>query len=167
MKKMRVILIVIGIIIISLLTARFVFAQGVISQFEINSPDLKQKILIASQESKFKTDLVSSIVNGLKTKDIYIKVIDVTSLTGIVPRDWNSIIIINTCEAGKLQKNVIEFFKKYPDDKRMILVTTSGSGIWKPDDISIDSISSASLNDNIPEISDSIRKAIDKSVESD
>jgi hypothetical protein len=152
MKIIKVILMIIGIIflviIIGGISFKLILSQGVIAGYEIGKPDMKQHILIASQKSAFKTSLVNDVTGKLKDKDVFIKVIDVTGLPAIKPEDWNAIVLINTCEAGKMQKNVADYLKIQSVNKKTVLVTTSGSGDWKPEYSPVDCLSTASIKDN-------------------
>src|SRR4030042_1230032 len=104
-----VLILFIFLIFISLLSFKLFFSQGKIDTFEVNTPDLEKQILIASQGSKFKNQLNQFLLDELKNKNIYIKVIDVSLLKNINPLDWESIVIINSIEAGKMEKNVRRF----------------------------------------------------------
>ena len=158
MAVLKIILIIFGVIILSIISllvlAKTVFSQKVINDFEVNTPSLKSKVLIASQGSNFKTQLVDKLVNSLKNQSVYIKLTDVTRLSTVDIDGWNAIVIINTCEGGIMQKDVSNFLDNNKDTNKIILLTTSGSGIWQPKDIKIDSISSASRKQDINKINE-------------
>lgn len=166
MKILKISLIVIGILVLlivfSLVSVKLFFTQGVIDEFEINSPEAGYNILIASQKSNFKNSLVERLVDDLNSDSTYIKVIDVTELSGINDKDWNAMILINTCEAGMMQKDVIRFLSQTAYKDRIILLTTSGSGVWKPADSPVDTFSSASKKESIDSSLDYIKKRIEQ-----
>lgn len=84
MKVLKITLIVIGSIIGLLLIAFGIYLllniQGEAESFEVGSPELEQKVLIANQGSNFKNALVDSLTEHLKEKSFYIKVVDVSAL---------------------------------------------------------------------------------------
>ena len=102
--------------------------QGLIEPFEINSPDAKQKVLIASQGSGFKNMLVSGLVDKIKDSPTYVRVIDVTSLSEVDDADWNAVVLIHTTEYGRMQPDAREYLGRVKELDKVILVTTSGSG---------------------------------------
>lgn len=158
MAALKIILIIFGILVFSifvlLVLAKTVFSQKVIADAEAGTPSSKNKILVASQGSDFKKQLVDKLVNSLKNQSIYIKVTDVTRLSTVDLEGWNAIVIINTCEGGIMQKDVSNFLDNNKDINKVIVLTTSGSGVWQPKDIKIDSISSASRKQDINKINE-------------
>ena len=135
-----IIVLIIGVAI----TLKIIFSQRAVKIFEINSPELETKVLIVTQGSDFKDALVSGIIESLKKQSIYIKVIDVSALPEVAEDMWQALIIINTCEVGKMQSDVRHYLSEAKEPDKVILFITSGPGNWKPEDSSIDSISSAS-----------------------
>ncbi|KPL15984.1 hypothetical protein AMJ74_00070 [candidate division WOR_3 bacterium SM1_77] len=150
MKILKSVLIVLGSLVILFVIAFGIFLlvnkQGVIESFEISSPDVEQKVLIASQGSKFKNALVESLTLYLKKKAVYIKVIDVTTLHEVNEEEWDAMVIIHTTEKWELQPDVKKYIDRAENLNKVIFVTTSGSGEWKTKDYDIDVITSASKN---------------------
>ncbi len=116
--------------------------------FEVNSPQLDQRILIASQPSQYKNTVVHSIVKQLKQRPIYIKVIDVTTLPDISEKNWNVIIVIHTWEYWQPPPVVKTWLEQVSDLGKVVILTTSGNGTSKMKDIN--AITSASVMTNIP-----------------
>ena len=142
--------------VISLMCYKIIFSQKKMESFELNDIYFDKHILIASQGSKFKNQLINDIINEFKGEEIYIKVIDVSLLNTTKYPDWDFIIIINAIEANKLSESVDQFIKKNNSDNNIILITTSGSGKFKGRDYNIDAISTASRVKNI----DNIKKLV-------
>ena len=140
---------IVGLLIIAAVGYRLMFSQGVVESFEVNSPDLKTKVLIATQGSGFKDALVSGIIEDLKKKSAYIKVVDVTTLSDVKEDEWNVVVLISTCQSAKLQPDTVAYLDQAKDLDKTILLITSGSGTWKPEDSPIDCISSASRKANV------------------
>ena len=118
--------------------------QGVIEPFEVNSPDAKHKVLIASQGSRFKNMLVSGLVDRIKDTPTYIRVIDVTSLSVVNEGDWNAVVLIHTTQGSRMQPDAREYLGRAKELGKIILVTTSGSGKWRTEEFDIDTLTSAS-----------------------
>ncbi len=148
MKIIKRIIIIIGIIIVLLIALFGIYLlshrQGVIKTSEIVNPEARKTVLIASQGSKFKNELVDSIVTRLKNKPLAIKVVDVTTLQEEDETDFPAIVIIHTTEKGQLQPDVKKFLDRSKNLKNILLVTTSGQGDWQTKDYHVDVITSAS-----------------------
>ena len=148
MKTLKLISKILGALIIFLICAFIVYyliySQEVIEPFEVNSPDVKTKVLVGSQGSDFKHVLLKELTERIGKKDIYIKVIDVTTLSGIKEESWDAIILINTIEWYRLQKDVRIFINSAEATDKIIMLATSGDGDMKPKKCRIDTITSAS-----------------------
>lgn len=130
------------------------YPVDVIQPIEINSPDLKSKVLIASQLSEYKNALVIDIVKHLKQHPVFIKVIDVTALPGIDDNDWDAMVIIHTWENWAPPPAVKTWFEVDRDLDKIIVLTTSGNAQYKMS--GINAITSASLKTTIPSDSEEI-----------
>ncbi|HZY79619.1 MAG TPA: hypothetical protein VFE50_08860 [Cyclobacteriaceae bacterium] len=108
---------------------------------EINDPKLATKVLIATQGSDFKDQVVSGIIDKLSDRPIYIKVTDIKELANINPPDWTAIVIIHTWEVGRPPKPVSEFVKN-TNTSDLIILATSGDGNYHIG--GVDGITSAS-----------------------
>lgn len=116
--------------------------------FEVNSPELDQRVLIASQPSQYKNTVVHSIVRQLKQRPVYIKVIDVTALPDISEKNWNVIIVIHTWEYWQPPPPVQTWLEQVSDLGKVVVLTTSGNGTSRMKDIN--AVTSASVMANIP-----------------
>jgi len=115
--------------------------------FEINSPDLSTKILIATQKSTYKDTLVTTLINDIKSPKTYIKVIDVNDLKRNETALFDAVIIIHTWEMWKVPKSVSKFVSEKSESDDLYIIGTSGSGDLKIE--GIDGVSSASMINNI------------------
>ena len=165
MKALKIGLIVVGsivgLLVIAVVGYKFLFSQGVVESFEVNDPALTPKVLIASQGSGFKNALVSGIIEDLKQKPIYIKVVDVSALPEVKEDEWNALVLINTCQSSRLQPDVEEYLSQTQKPDHLVLLTTSGSGNWKPEKSPVDSISSASKKKNVDSLVADILKRVE------
>jgi hypothetical protein len=124
------------------------FAMRLARAFDAGAPTAAQRVLIATQGSLFKDALVSGIVNHLKSRPVYVSVIDVSGLPKIETSDWNAIVVIHTWEYSKPQADAKAFVDRLSDRGKIIVVTTSGSGAARMP--GVDAISAASLMDEPP-----------------
>ena len=104
--------------------------------FETNSSNLNKSLLIATQGSDFKDALVKNVIDYYKEDSIYIKVIDVSSLTSIDPANYSALLVIHTWENWKPPVSVKLFIERTMSNKNKIVVfTTSGAGNYAIDEI--------------------------------
>ena len=174
MKKILKILFltILGIVIVIFIllgTYIVVNVQGVIEPFKVGSPDAKNKILIASQGSDFKNNLLETLVLELKSDDKYLYVVDCTKLVNEVFSDWDAIVIIHSAQIHKMPREAELFLKRSVDLSKVMLVSTSGAGDDKIEEFDVDAISTASrisiihkvINWLIPRIESKLLKNIE------
>ncbi|UCG92092.1 MAG: hypothetical protein JSV97_13735 [candidate division WOR-3 bacterium] len=154
MKALKITLIVIGSIIVVLVVVfgiyLFMNRQRVIEPFAVGSVETEHKVLIASQGSDFKNALVESLTTHLQERQVYIRIIDVTSLQEVNEQEWDGLVLIHTTENWKLQPAVKAYLDRAKDLDKIVVVTTSGSGEWKTEDYDVDVLTSASKTKELP-----------------
>jgi hypothetical protein len=106
----------------------------------------KEVVLIASRNSDFKKQLVDKIHDQLVLEGFSQKTIGIKSLQEIEASDYAAVVVISTCLAWGLDYDVQAFLERQKRYKNIILVTTSGDGVWLPEKGSrdFDAISAAS-----------------------
>jgi hypothetical protein len=148
MKVLKIFLIVIGAIVVILVVLFGIYLlinrQGVVEPYAVGNPALEKRVLVASQGSDFKNAVVESLTTYLEKKQVYVKVIDVTSLANVNEDEWDALVFVHTTEQWKLWPDVDTYLARAHDLNKVILVTTSGSGDWKTDKYDVESITSAS-----------------------
>jgi hypothetical protein len=168
-KIFKRVLIVIGSLIVLLVIAFGIYLmvnrQSVAEPFEVGSPDMDRKILIATQGSEYKDIMVDTLTARLKGEDIYISVIDISGLNEIDQKDWDAEVIIHTTEGWKLPDPVKEYLDRMENPDEVILLITSGGGNWKPEDCKVDVLTSASKVSDIQEKANSIEKKVNSLLE--
>jgi hypothetical protein len=164
MKILKRILIGIGAIIVLFVIIFGIYLlmhrQGVAESFEVGSADSARKILIATQGSEYKKLMVDTLTSRLKGEDVYISVIDISTLTEISQEDWNAEVIIHTTEGYRLPEVVKEYLGRVENPDEVMLLITSGGGEWKPEDCKVDVLTSASRVTDIPENANIIENKI-------
>lgn len=150
-KKIIVVLGVIVILFVSAaLTYRILKTQGVVETYEVNPQVVTPRLIIATQQSNFKDEVIRQVVEELKHEEVNILVTDVTELSKLEDEKWDALVILTTVESGQIQEDSHEFLANHQKDfERIGLVYTADSGKWEKKDIDIDAVSSASRNQNI------------------
>jgi hypothetical protein len=110
------------------------------------------RILIATENSKFKRAVVSDVRQGLKPENPYIKVIDVKALRGESTYDYDAVVIVNTCMAGRPDPRVEEFIENAAQKHKLVVLTTGMLDSWKPATKEVDAMTSASVMDQATEV---------------
>ena len=105
---------------------------------------IKPKVLIASQNTKFKAAVVSEIRDTLVKNSCYIKTIDVNKLRTESMDQYSAIVIINKCMAGRPDPRVESFIIDVRKKNKIVLLTTGIMDSWKPESPEIDAMTSAS-----------------------
>lgn len=148
MKRfLKIVIISLVLIFGFLIWYKYTYSMDIIAERQINESSASKKILIASQGSEYKNALVDALIENLTEEDVFIQVIDVTTINTIEPAEWDLLIILHTFEIWKPQKDAAQFLANHYDKSKMIVLATSGSGDLAID--GIDGITGASLLDEV------------------
>ena len=126
---------------------KYTYSMDIIAERQVNNSIASKKILIASQGSEFKNALVDALIEDLKKEDVFIQVIDVTTINTIEPNQWDLLMIFHTFEIWEPQKDAAAFLDKSYDKSKMIILATSGSGDLMIE--GVDGITGASILDEV------------------
>ncbi|MBK5214250.1 MAG: hypothetical protein JJE55_11390 [Flavobacteriaceae bacterium] len=160
-KKIIVILIVLIISIFGFLTwFKYTYSMGIAEPFEVNSPLLEQKILIATQSSEFKDKVVDGLVERLKDRSIYLKVIDISSLPKIEDDDFTAIVVLHNWELQKPPEVIEQFLKQSKNTEKIVVLATSGGSDTSME--GIEGISGESIISEIPEKADQLMSKLEQ-----
>jgi len=118
------------------------------------------RILIATENSKFKRAVVSDVRQGLKPKNPYIKVIDVKTLRDQSTYDYDAVVIVNTCMAGRPDPRVEDFVENAAEKHKLVVLTTGMLDSWTPAAKEVDAMTSASVMDQAAEVARKIVAAV-------
>ncbi len=149
---------------IFLLSYVIINQQGIIEPFKAGNPMGENKILIASQGSEFKNNLVENILYQLKNDQNYFSVIDCTTLGKENDEDWDAIIIIHTLQIHEMPEEAHTFLSRVDDLSKVMLVSTSGAGDDVVEGFDVDAISSASRSTAVPIIVKWIGKHLEEKI---
>lgn len=158
MDSWKKLLLGIGVVVLGLFLFlswyKYHYSMTVAESFEVNAPELDQRVLIATQGSKFKDAVVDAVVESLRQRPIYIKVIDVSLLAGVDEDNWNALVVIHTWENWKPQLDAKRFLRRVKVPEKVVVLTTSGGGEEKME--GVDAITASSVPDKAPEYANAI-----------
>jgi uncharacterized membrane protein len=117
---------------------------------------LKSSVLIATQKTKFKQEVVSEMRKALNQNSIHTKIVDVKNLRYQGTEEFSVIVIINRALAGRPDPRVESYIDTEPKKNKIIILTTGIMEAWKPDTEGVDAMTSASVLNK----SDKIAKTI-------
>ncbi len=122
----------------------------------------EKMVLIASRSSEYKIGLLAELQKQLAAAQISHKTVGVKQLDKFDARDYAAVVIINTCLAWGLDQDVINFLDRQKTTAKIILLTTSGDGLWLPDKRGhdFDAISGASIKANISDVAQYLMERI-------
>ena len=111
----------------------------------------ERTVLIASRSSEYKENLVAELQKQLSAAQISQKIIGVKQLSKVDPENYAVIVVINSCLAWGLDRDVNAFLDSQETTANIIILTTSGEGSWLPSKRGrdFDAISGASVKDNV------------------
>ncbi len=103
-------------------------------------------VLVASRNSEFKMALVRKLHDAMVSMGVAQRMIGIGDLKHINAAEYDAVVVISTCLAWGLDRDVQLFLKRQDKNANIILVTTSAAGDWLPDipNSDIDALSSAS-----------------------
>jgi hypothetical protein len=148
MRALKITLIILGFVVVLIIIAFGIFVlrnrQKVVTPFAVNNPEASTRLLIASQGSDFKDALVDSLTEYFEGRQVYLRVVDVSGLAEIQEEEWDALLLIHTTQGWRLQPDVKKYLDRATELKKVVLLTTSGSGEWRADGYEVDIITSAS-----------------------
>jgi hypothetical protein len=116
--------------------------------FTVNDPASPQRVLIATQGSEFKDAVVQGVVEKLKSRPIYIEVIDVSGLGAVDEKQWNAIVVMHTFQLSQPQPDAAAFVARAKGSGKVVVLGTSGEGTFKIE--GVDALTSASRLVDVP-----------------
>ena len=152
MARWQKVLIVAGgiaVAIVGFLTwYKFHYSMGLASSFEVKAAPSAPRVLIATQGSDFKDAVVAGVVDRLKERSAYVKVIDISGLADVHENDWSAIVVMHTWEMHRPPPDAQAFVDRTRSSHKAVILSTSGAGDFKME--GVDAISSASTMADVP-----------------
>jgi len=159
MKRYRkivfVILSVTALFFALLVWYKYEYSMGKAEAFQVNSANLDRRLLIATQKSAFKDSVTQLLSKHYTSYPVFIKVIDISSLSKIEPGDYTAIAIIHTWENWEPPFEVKSFIDRTTAIREKIIVlTTSSAGSFKMKEV--DAITGESKIEDAPQFAEKL-----------
>jgi hypothetical protein len=114
------------------------------AKLEAGDASSTKKVMIASDKTDFKKEVVTKVSEALIKDGYFVKVTGLDELNSADTAQFGAVVILNPCWAGAMDGKVSDYMKNHVDDKKVIIFTTAGNGTWKPD-LKVDVITGASV----------------------
>ena len=111
--------------------------------YSVNTPEATRHLLIATQGSTFKNDVLDQVIEEIKKRDVFIRVIDVSGLSKTEASKWDAVFVFHTWEFSKPPKPVALFAEKNKNSPNCLYFATSRVGTDLIE--GVDGISGASI----------------------
>lgn len=114
-------------------------------------------VLIATSKGDFKQAVVENITAKSDELNCIFKTIKLKELNDEVLEKYNAVIILNSIKAGRMSRHIRKFFKNLDEAhrKKIILINTAKTD-WKSKEDDVYAITSASKDENVDTVSDSV-----------
>ena len=164
-KILLIITLLIGLVLLLLYWYKQTNSVETTHSYEVNSPTLDRKLLIATQGSPFKDSVTAVVSKHYKSAPIFVKVIDVAALANTNAADFDAILLIYRWEARAPPETVQSFMEKNSKLKnKIVILTTSWNGLEK--EKNVDAITGASIVNDVPIFTHKIIKRLDQLLKS-
>jgi hypothetical protein len=121
-------------------------ATGTVDTIETGDTKTQHgRVLIATQKSEFKQAVIQEIRDTLENNSSYVKVIDVKRLPNESTTEYDAVIVVSECMAGRPDPRVESFIDNARQKEKIIVLTTGRLDSWKPESHLVDAITSASV----------------------
>ncbi|MFT5314152.1 MAG: hypothetical protein ACI8Z9_002651 [Paraglaciecola sp.] len=124
------------------------YSMDIAPAITVTVPDAKHHLLIATQGSTYKNNVVEGVIKAAKLRQMTVQVIDVSALSTVDVGDWSAMVILHTWESWEPQMDAKLFAQRHTGQNNIIFLSTSGQG-----DLAIpgvDAITSASSLADVP-----------------
>lgn len=118
-------------------------ANGNTKGFINTSSQPEYSVVIANEGSNFKDSIASILVRHFENESVQVKVIPLSSLSKVEPKDFSAVVIIHSLYTRNPPPEVAHYIKNQSAclDK-IVVMTISSNGTYKMDDV--DAITGAS-----------------------
>jgi hypothetical protein len=118
---------------------------------EAGDPGSSRRVLIAGEQTDFKSHVVEAMIAKLGTKQWYFRIIGLDQLAQQDTGQYGAILLLAGYRAGRIDERVASFLEKDPTDPKIVVFYTRGTEDPMPErskpDLRVDAISSASKKD--------------------
>ncbi len=134
---------------------------GLMASENFGSPQARNKVLIATENTRYKRRLIDALVEKLNDGSVFITVVDHKrkELEGQDPRDYSAVFITNSGAQAQVRPWVMEWLDSVSNYDENVIIHTTQITDWDPP-VAVDSITSASDNSNIDSLADDIARRL-------
>jgi nucleoside diphosphate kinase len=131
--------------------------------YTVNQLNLEYSyVLIVSEESQFKNNLVKIISDHFYSKPILFSIIDEAELASTNEDLWDRVVIVTSAHNDNVVQEIDSYINKHKDPEKICLVITTDSGKWEGHFRNgVDVITTASKLKNTNKVSGEIIEMID------
>jgi hypothetical protein len=140
-----------GFVILFSVAISGVFALQPVEQRDVGSRSSGNSVVIVSEWSRYKERLIDTIIDDLDDGNTFIAVRSFDDFPSIDPREFDSVLIINAGVGSEVRSDVVRWLNQQTFDRNITVLTTQITD-WTPQ-ITVDSVTTASRNRNIPTVS--------------
>ena len=114
-------------------------------------------VLIATENTAYKRNLVEVLKEKLEAEDIDVVVIDHQRdrLDAVNPEEYDAVYVLNSGAQARVRPVVLEWLSQVADNDDNVILHTTQRTVWTPP-VEVDSITSASRRSNIGTVTDDI-----------
>jgi hypothetical protein len=127
---------------------------------ELGSRGSGPAVLVATQGSPYKDAVAEPLIRHLHEKPAYVRVEDVSQLPQVDERDWDAIVLLHSWERWQPPPVVQQFVERLKDRRKLVVLTTSGSGESRM--ACVDAVTSASAVSRAPADSEELLQRVDQ-----
>lgn len=132
----------------------------------ITRPDARaaepQQVLIATETSVFKDAVVARVAEALGRDGHTVRTIALAQLANEPTDAYQAVVLVNSCHAWRPRRDVRDFLARAGAEtrKRLVIVTTAGSGECEFKAPGVDVLSSASKRTRIDDVARAILERV-------
>ena len=117
----------------------------------VGSSGASRRVVIVSEWSRYKASLIETLTEEFDDGETNIAVRNFGDFSDLDARDFDAVIVINAGVGSEVRRPVVDWLNRQNPDDNIVVLTTQISD-WTPQ-IEVDSVTSASRNRNIPDVS--------------
>jgi hypothetical protein len=132
---------------------------------EIGDTNNSRKVLIATENSEFKKEVVDRLIEKLGTQNYYFCVISLKQLEEVDSKQYGTVLLVCKVAAGKIQSRANNFIKKESANPKLVVFLTSGSEDMLSESIQtdlsgVDAITTASKISEVEKLSEKLKEMV-------
>ncbi|MBD3235535.1 MAG: hypothetical protein GF330_02390 [Candidatus Eisenbacteria bacterium] len=109
-----------------------IWAQDDIEAYEMGDRQAPERLLIASSQSELGQALHLELGERLRAYPAHVRFVGLEALENETAADYDAVVILNSCIAWGVDRNVGAFLDREREQEKLIVLTTSGDGDWRP-----------------------------------